>query len=178
MAEMSYKEKAVSGVAFTVLLALLLVAMWFMHFSKSWKSAKAGYDREIEEDRREKLLISQKETLEENYRKEVLKIPEIANADTRCQEVIVDLAHKHGITVKDNNPQPIDDFDSMKRMNVKISWTGTFEALVSFLYELETSDVGKFDVSELTFSANEKKNPGQLSGSMTLTSIYRMPDGQ
>lgn len=177
MAELSLKEKSIAGVALVAILAVALVMSWFFVFSQSWRRAKNAFENERNTDASQKALIAKKGELENDYREEVLKVPAVANADTRCQELIVDLARKNRISVSSNQADTkVEDFDSMKRMDVDITWSGTFDALVRFLYDLETSDVGKFDVKKLNFTA-DRKNQGRISGKMTLTSIYRLADG-
>lgn len=175
MAEMSLKEKAALGWAAVVLAALALAGMWFTTFGPAWSRAAKAWKAEQDTDARQKTLISQKSMWEDAYREEVLKVPEVANADTRWSEVIAELAKKNGISISSNLADPkTESYDTMTKMDVETTWTGDFAALVRFLYDLENSGAGKFDVKRLSFST-ERRTAGRLSGKITLTSIYREP---
>ena len=54
---------------------------------------------------------------------------------------------------------------------VDVKWTGAVESLVKFMYALENTEKGKFDVKSLSFSSGKRK--GFMSGSMTLICIFK-----
>ena len=65
----------------------------------------------------------------------------------------------------------MESIGNMDEVNLDVKWTGALESLVKFIYELENSDAGKFDVSALNFSPGKRQ--GYLGGSMTLKCIFK-----
>lgn len=175
MAVRSLKEKAVLGALGMAALYALAVAVWFMSASGAWASAKKKHDSAVKRIAREDRMIAEKDKWDQAYRDEVLQIRELdsgQNPDTFLYGLVQDIAGRNHITVSSQKTNKEGVADEMKRMTVDIEWTGALESLVKFLYELETTDEGKFDVEAINFNPYTKR-PGFLTGKMTLTCIYR-----
>ncbi len=172
---MSLKEKAVLGIIAMLALYAATVLLYFSTFQQSWTSARQAYENTQKTVARERRVIAEKDAWDEEYREEVLQIREIdegRGADTFWIGIIQDIATRNHITITSQRANREEVADEMKRMTVDVEWIGALETLVKFLYELETTEEGKFDVTAINFNPYAKR-PGFLSGKMTLACVYR-----
>lgn len=172
---MSLKEKAMLGGVAVVGLYVLLVALWFITFKKSFRNAKAANLQANVESAKERQIISEKEIWNDAYLEALATIPEIPDskrADAHLMEIVRKIAQGHNIVFSGEKSSRETVADEMNRVTIELDWTGAFETLVGFLHELETTDKGRFDVSAINFTPISKR-PGYLSGKMTLTCIFR-----
>lgn len=176
MAGMSLKEKAVLGGVAVVGLYALTAVLWFTSFRKTFKNARNEYTRALSSSAEEKQLIGERDYWDEAYKEALHAIPRVPDetrADTYMVAVVRRIAQSHNISFEKENASPEKVAGEMNRLTIEFEWTGAFETLVGFLYELETTDKGKFDVSAININPMSKKQPGFLSGKMTLTCIFR-----
>lgn len=176
MAAISLKEKAVFAGLGILLLYVFTVLWWFMQADeraaekKKLKSAK-------EQVLREQKTISQRAYWDELYEQEASRIPVLAEgqgADTVWMRTIEDIAASNHVFVSEFKPgkEDVEEWSGdMQKISVDIKWTAAVESLVKFLYELQNTDQGKFDVQALNFSPSRRQ--GFMSGSMTLICIYK-----
>lgn len=170
----SLREQAVLAALGAAALFGLTGAYWAIKAKPQWADArkklenvKRGYEREAD-------MISQREEWEERYVEEASQIPVVdgaQGADTMWMRVIGEVAKANNVFVKELKPGKIEPMGDMDSVKVDVKWDGALESLVKFMHALESSDEGKFDVFAL--SLNQTKKQGYLSGSMTLTCIFK-----
>ena len=81
------------------------------------------------------------------------------------------MALKHRILISQRQSGREVDAGEVLEQPIEVkSWEGSLEALVKFMYELENTDEGMFDIKELNMKPSSKK--GYLRGSFTLTCAY------
>lgn len=176
MAKMSLKEKAIlSGVAILVLY-FATIAFWFLR-SNSRMMAKKKLRNEELKVLREKREIGRQKELEEQYEDAVASIPVIEkgkSADTEWMRIIGDIANENNIKIDDIR-EVHDNTEVSSEMQCKIfevAWTGAVESIVKFLYTLQNTKVGLFDVKTLNFSPIVKQQ-GFMKGKMTIICMFK-----
>lgn len=174
---MSLKEKALLGGVAMVVLYAVTATLWFTTFRKSAGTARTAYERACANRAEDVALIGEKAAWEEAYREALGLIPEIpegTRADALMMGVLRPIAQRNNIRISNEKPNDELVAAEMNRLTIELDWSGAYETLVRFLYELETTNKGRFDVTAINFSP-ERKNPGYLSGKMTVTCIFRRP---
>ena len=173
MVSKSLKEKAVFSALGILVLYAGTIGWWFLASSSRSKAVKR-YEDQRAVVMREKKMISEKKLWEERYEEEASLVPlldEAQSADTVWMRVIGDIASMNNVFISDIKPGTEEIAGDMLETSVDIKWTGAVESLVKFMYALENTDKGKFDVQSLSFSSGKRK--GFMSGSMTLVCIFK-----
>lgn len=176
MGSMSLREKAVlAGLGILVLYAFT-IGWWFMGSSRR-ANEKRKYDNAMARVQRERKTISERKYWNDRYEEEASRIPVISmdqGADTVWMRAIEDIAASNFVFVSEFKPgkEDVEEWSGdMQKISVDIKWTAAVESLVKFLYELQNSDIGKFDVQSLNFSQGRRQ--GFMSGSMSLVCIFK-----
>lgn len=173
MGAKSLREKAVLAVLVVCAVYAATIAGWFLDSSRRTK-AKKRYHEQRDIVLREKKMISEKRLWDERYDQEASLVPmleESQGADTVWMRIIGDMAASNNVFVSELKPGSETITGDMMETSVDIKWTAAVESLVKFMYELENTPKGKFDVSSLNFSTGKRK--GFMSGNMTLTCIFK-----
>lgn len=176
MAAMSLKEKAVLAVSGILLLYIFTVAWWFLQ-ADDRSTEKKKFNSARERVLREQKTISERSYWNDLYEQEASSIPVLdveQGADTVWMRTIEDIAKSNYVTISEFKPgkEDVEEWSGeMQKISVDIKWKGAVESLVKFLYELQNSEQGKFDVQSLNFS--QTRDQGFMSGSMTLICIYK-----
>ena len=171
---MSLREKAAAAILGVVMLYALTAVYWFVGGAAAWKDAATNYKRSKDACERERKTISERSLWDQRYEEEASRIPVVDDgkgADTAWMRVVGDIAATNYLFVSTMKASSEQEMDDMKQTTVDMSWSGAFESLVKFMYELENTDRGKFDIQSLNFSQGKAK--GYLSGSMTLNCIFK-----
>ncbi len=173
MSSRSLKEKAVFAVLFVCVIYAATIAWWFLGSSHRTKAINR-YNDQRKVVMREKKMISEKRLWDERYDQEASLVPlleESQGADTVWMRIIGDMAASNNVFISELKPGNETITGDMMETSVDIKWTAAVESLVKFMYELENTPKGKFDVLSLNFSAGKRK--GFMSGNMTLTCIFK-----
>ena len=174
MNEMTLHQKALAAVLFVVVLYALAAATWFMHAEGAWKKAKRSYDRACETYERERRLIAEKQQWTDAYEEEKAAMPTFGEAkatDTTWLQKMDELAVAHHVLISQRQVGKEIAEGEVLELPIEVKqWEGSLEALVRFLYELENSTDGMFDVSQLNMKPSSKT--GYLRGSFTLNCAY------
>lgn len=174
MAAKTLREKAVLA-ALGAGAVYALTALWgFTSCAKSWESSAKKEKRAFEIYERERNMISQRAEWDELYAEEASQIPVVEgaqSADTIWMGVMDGIATANNIFITERKPGREEESGDMQQTTVDIRWTGAVESLVKFMYDLENTDKGKFDVQSLSFSPGKKK--GYMGGTMTLVCIFK-----
>ena len=170
----SLREKAVLAVAGAVVVYALTAAYWFMSAKKSWADSRKRLDRTRAAAASEEKTISERSYWDDRYEDEASQIPVVdegKGSDTVWMRVIGDLARQNNIFVSDVKPGKEEEAGDMTQITVDVHWTAAVESLVKFMYALENTDLGKFDVKYLHFTPSRKQ--GYMGGTMTLACIFK-----
>lgn len=174
MNEMTLRQKAVAAVLFVVVLYALAVTTWFLHAESAWKKAKKTYDRACETYERECRLIAEKQLWTDAYEEEKAAMPTFGEAkatDTTWLQKMDELAQEHRVLISQRQAGKENSEGEVLELPIEVKqWEGSLEALVRFLHELENSDEGMFDISQLNMKPSSKS--GYLRGSFTLNCAY------
>jgi len=171
---MSLREKAVFAGLGVFALYALTVAYFFLAGRAQWTAAADKYERAKATCERERKVISERSLWDQRYEEEASRIPVVDDgkgADTAWMRVIGDMASSNFLFTSTLKAAGETDMDDMKQTTVDIAWSGAFESLVKFMWEIENTDKGKFDITFLSFSQGKAK--GYLSGNMTLNCIFK-----
>ena len=168
------REKAAMAVVGVIVLYAIAVGLWFTSAESAWKKAKNAYERESQRYAKEEKLISQKRKWNELYESEKAAMPmfEIGKAtDTTWLRKVEEVAKTNRVVITQiDSGDEVEAGDVLELpLSVK-SFEGSLEALVKFMYALESSADGMFDVSDMSIKPSNKK--GYLRGSISLTCAY------
>ena len=174
MNEMGLKEKAMAAVIVVIALYAVVVVTWFLYSGTAWRSAFKKYEREEKTFNKEERLISERNKWTEAYEAEKAAMPTFAAGratDTTWLQKMGEVANRNLIQISQRGTQKEKlEIDDVTVLPIDASWEGSLEALVKFLYELENSKEGLFDVAELDFKPSAKK--GYLRGTFALNCAY------
>jgi hypothetical protein len=173
----SIKEKAVASVFAVIALYLGIAGYWFFAQRDTWNKARKSYEREAARYKKESRLIGEKNKWETLYEEEKSHIPTFADGvelDIVCQRKVEDFATKNNIFISNRQAGKSvagSDVEELEELEIDVKvWEGSLEALVRFMYELETTSEGMFDLKSLNFKPSTKK--GYLKGSFVLTCAF------
>ena len=174
MNAMSLKQKAVVAVLAVVALYVGAALFWFLSAESAWKKAARRYEQAKATYLKEERLIAEKAKWDEAYEAEKANMPTFASGkatDTTWLLKMGELAATNLVQISQRGTQKEKlEVDDVTVLPIDASWEGSLEALVKFLYALENSDEGLFDVAELRFRPSAKK--GYLKGDFTLNCAY------
>ncbi len=175
MNETGLKEKIFLSVGALVVLYAVAVVAWFLHFEGAWRTAARKYDRERSRYEREAALIGERERWDSAYESEKATMPVFESGkptDTIYLERVETLAKENLVLITQIDAGAEIEADDVLELPVEVkSFESSLEALVKFMYALETTTNGMFDVKTLSLQPNKSK-PGYLRGSFSLTSAY------
>ena len=174
MSEVSLKQKAVFATLAVVALYVGAVLFWFLSAEGTWKKAARRYEQAKATYLKEERLIAEKAKWDAAYEAEKANMPTFASGkatDTTWLQKTGEIAAKSLVQISQRGTQKEKlEVDDVTVLPIDASWEGSLEALVKFLYALENSDEGLFDVAELRFRPSAKK--GYLKGDFTLNCAY------
>jgi hypothetical protein len=179
MNSMSLKEKAILAIFVVVLLYLAVAGLWFFRQQGEWRRSVKAYEKAKRTYLREKNSIRQRNQWEEKYEEAKSAMPSftaVQNTDTPWRRKIDDLAEKCNISIanRGTDEQEICKGD-IYEMPISIrGFQGSLEAIVTFMYELESGRNGIFAVKEISVSPINKSKvfSGYLRGDMLITCAY------
>lgn len=164
----------------TILVAVALVAVLgfaafcFVRGLGDWSVARKKYEKQTEKLDAQRHLIADREEWAERLERSQLQMPMIDTDElpaTRWKRVVGTIARDHGFQILGyNNDGVEEDQGEVWELALDIQFRSSLRRLVEFLYALDTSDEGLFDVRQLEIST---KRPGELTGKFTLTCAYK-----
>jgi len=174
MSEMKLKEKAVVATLGVVALYAVAVATWFMSAESAWKKSAKAYRTQCERYAKEEKLISERGKWAEAYEEEKAAMPTFEagkDTDTTWLQKMDEIALKNRVQIGQRQGGTEAEAGDVLELPIEVkSWEASLEALVKFMYELENTDEGMFDIRAINFKPNTKT--GYLRGSFTLTCAY------
>lgn len=179
MNSMSLREKAVVAALVVVLLYLAAGALWFIRQESEWKRSSRAYGKAKKTYVEQRNCIRERNRWNERYETAKSAMPSftaIQSTDTPWRRKIDNLAEKHNILIasRGTDEQEICKGD-IYEMPVSIrGWQGSLEAIVRFMYELESGKNGIFAVKEISMSPinKAKRFSGYLRGDLMITCAY------
>ena len=168
------REKAIMAMLGMAVLYAFAVILWFVSAESSWKKAAKAYDKAKKTYQGEVKLIGEKRKWTDAYESEKATMPtfEAGKAtDTTWRRKLDEIAAKHLIVISSAQTGKETEAGDVLELPIEVkSWEGCLEALVKFMHELENTNDGMFDITQLNFKPSSKK--GYLRGSFTLNCAY------
>ena len=168
------REKAIMAMLGMAVLYALAVIQWFVSVESSRKKAAKAYDKAKKTYQSEVKLIGEKRKWADAYENEKATMPtfEAGKAtDTTWRRKLDEIAAKHLIVISSAQTGKEVEAGDVLELPIEVkSWEGCLEALVKFMHELENTNDGMFDITQLNFKPSSKK--GYLRGSFTLNCAY------
>ena len=168
------RQKALMATAGVIVLYAVAAGVWFFSAEAAWKKAAKAYDKAKDTYQREVKLIGEKRKWTDAYENEKATMPtfEAGKAtDTTWRRKLDELAAKHHIAIASAQTGKEVEAGDVLELPIEVkSWEGCLEALVKFMHELENTNDGMFDITQLNFKPSSKK--GYLRGSFTLNCAY------
>ena len=168
------REKAILAMLGIAVLYAFAVILWFVSAESSWKKAAKAYDKAKKTYQSEVKLIGEKRKWTEAYENEKATMPtfEAGKAtDTTWRRKLDEIAAKHMIVSSSAQTGKEAEAGDVLELPIEVkTWEGCLEALVKFMHELENTNDGMFDITQLSFKPSSKK--GYLRGSFTLNCAY------
>ena len=170
----SLREKALMATVGVIVLYAIAVGLWFMSAESAWKKAAKDYERAKETYRKEVKLIGEKRKWTDAYETEKAAMPTFESGkatDTTWRRKLDELAEKHRIVISSAQTGREIEAGDVLELPIEVkSWEGCLESLVKLMHELENTDEGMFDITQINFKPSSKK--GYLRGSFTLNCAY------
>ena len=168
------REKAILAMLGMAALYAFAVILWFVSAESSWKKAAKAYDKAKKTYQGEVKLIGEKKRWTDAYENEKATMPtfEAGKAtDTTWRRKLDEIAAKHLIVISSAQTGKEVEAGDVLELPIEVkSWEGCRESLVKFMHELENTNDGMFDITQLNFKPSSKK--GYLRGSFTLNCAY------
>ena len=168
------REKAILAMLGMAVLYALAVILWFVSVGSSWKKAAKAYDKAKKTYQNEVKLIGEKRKWTDAYENEKATMPtfEAGKAtDTTWRRKLDEIAAKHLIVISSAQTGKEVEAGDVLELPIEVkSWEGCLESLVKFMHELENTNDGMFDITQINFKPSSKK--GYLRGSFTLNCAY------
>ena len=157
-----------------IVLYAIAVGVWFFSAESAWKKAAKNYDKAKDTYQKEVKLIGEKRKWADAYEEEKAQMPtfEAGKAtDTTWRRKLDEIAEKHHFLIASAQTGKEAEAGDVLELPIEVkSWEGCLEALVKFMHELENTNDGMFDITQLNFKPSSKK--GYLRGSFTLNCAY------
>lgn len=171
---MSLKEKAVLAVIGVIFLYGAAAVLWFVSQKEAWRKATRAYELACTNYAKECKLISEKKHWTDMYEDEKSLMPMFAfgkDVDTQWLQKTDEIAARNFIQIASRqNGKEVSAGEVLELPITGNGWEGSLDSLVKFMYELETTSEGMFDISAINFKPGSKK--GFLKGNFTLTCAY------
>ena len=168
------REKAILAVLGMVALYAFAVILWFSSAESSWAKAAKAYDRAKKTYENEVKLIGEKRKWVDAYENEKATMPTFESGkatDTTWRRKLDEIAGRHNIIISSAQAGAEVEAGDVLELPIEVkSWEGCLESLVKFMHELENTNDGMFDITQLNFKPSSKK--GYLRGSFTLNCAY------
>ena len=168
------RQKAMMAIVGVIVLYAVAAGVWFFSAEAAWKKAAKSYAKEKDKYLREEKLIGEKQKWTEAYENEKATMPtfEAGKAtDTTWRRKLDEIAAKHNIVISSAQTGKEVEAGDVLELPIEVkTWEGCLEALVKFMHELENTNDGMFDITQLNFKPSSKK--GYLRGSFTLNCAY------
>ena len=171
----SLVEKAVFASLAVVLMYVLLFVLFFAVQQEAWQKAAKAYAKQTKKYNDEERLIGERTKWADAYETEKSRMPmfelEAVDTDTTWLRKMDEFATKYHVVIADTTiGDEVEAGDVLERTISVKSFEGSLESLVRFMYELENSDKGMFDMKSLNLKPSSKR--GYLKGSFAITCAY------
>lgn len=168
------REKAILAILGVIALYAFAGILWFVSAESSWKKAAKAYDKAKRAYEAEVKLIGEKRKWVDAYENEKATMPTFESGkatDTTWRRKLDEIAARHNIVIASAQTGAEVEAGDVLELPIEVrSWEGSLEALVRFLHELENTNDGMFDITQLNFKPSSKR--GYLRGSFTLNCAY------
>ena len=170
----SLREKALMAMVGVVALYAVAVGLWFFSAEGAWKRAARNYEKARDTYQKEVKLIGEKRKWTEAYETEKAAMPtfEAGKAtDTTWRRKLDEIAERNRIVISSAQTGKEVEAGDVLELQIEVKgWEGCLESLVKFMHELENTNDGMFDITQINFKPSSKK--GYLRGSFTLNCAY------
>ncbi len=168
------REKAILAILGVIALYAFAVILWFVSAESFWKKAAKAYDKAKRTYEAEVKLIGEKRKWVDAYENEKATMPTFESGkatDTTWRRKLDEIAARHNIVIASAQTGAEVEAGDVLELPIEVrSWEGSLEALVRFMHELENTNDGMFDITQLNFKPSSKR--GYLRGSFTLNCAY------
>jgi hypothetical protein len=168
------REKAILAILGVIALYAFAGILWFVSAESSWKKAAKAYDKAKRTYEAEVKLIGEKRKWVDAYENEKATMPTFESGkatDTTWRRKLDENAARHNIVIASAQTGAEVEAGDVLELPIEVrSWEGSLEALVRFMHELENTNDGMFDITQLNFKPSSKR--GYLRGSFTLNCAY------
>ena len=170
----SLREKAIMAMIGVVVLYAIAVGIWFFSAEGAWKKAVKSYTKAKTAYQSEVKLIGEKRKWTDAYEIEKAAMPTFESGkatDTTWRRKLDELAEKHHVLISSAQTGKEEEVGDVLELPIEVrSWEGSLEGLVRLMHELENTDEGMFDITQISFKPSSKQ--GYLRGSFTLNCAY------
>lgn len=177
MSASTVREKAAAAIVVTIVLYVAAAAMWFFALTdpqSGWNRSRRAYDAACKTYERQRKLISERARWTEAYDEERARMPMFEagrDTDTTWMRRVSEAAERCHIVLSSVKVGKETSSGDVKEVSVEVGgWEGALESLVKFMYDLENSGEGMFDIRHLSVAPSQKQ--GYLKGAFTVTCAY------
>lgn len=170
---LSLRDRAILAVFGMALLYVVAAAAWFLSVRQKWTVALRKLRAETAKVERENRLIGETDRWNMEYLAEKAKMPQFPegmDVDTHWLNAMDALATTNYFSISKRQAGREEAVGDVFEQPIDVSWEGSLESLVRFMWDIQVADGTMMDVKSLTVRPSSKK--GFLKGSMTLSCAY------
>lgn len=175
---MSERDKKL-GMILAMVLLFGILGIWYPKAQRKWKASQTALQQTTQQHTREKIFIGMQPILMEQYSKlrDLMPVfPTGKSVDTYWLPIMDETARKNDVTIAQRAIGGEEEIGEVTELTLECrDWTGRLDALVHFLYDIETRKDAMMDIRQIYMKPNLKQ-PGTLQGSFTLNCAYMRED--
>jgi len=178
MAELSQKDRRLL-VLFAAVVLVGVLGMWLPKARARWQMERTTLDALEARVARERAMIALRPAVQARYdalREKMPVFPEGKSVDTYWLPIMDNTARANEVNIAQRSIGGEEDLGDVTELTLECrDWEGRLDALVWFLYDIETRKDAMMDIRAITIKPSSK-NPGVLQGTFTLNCAYmRVP---
>ncbi len=174
MSALSQKDQKLLGV-FVVVVLLGVLGLWFPKAKLAWETQRDLWRNQQTRLGRERAIIALRPEIQARYdalSAAMPTFPEGRSVDTHWLPIMDNTARANDLNIAQRSIGGEEVLGDVTELTLECrDWSGRLDALVWFLYDIETRDDAMMDIRALTVRPSTK-NPGLLQGTFTLNCAY------
>ena len=179
MTAMSDKDRRLTVLLIAIVL-LGVLALWFPKAKASWTAKKATWQQLEQKFAREQAIIALRPEIQKQYNNlcnSMPVFPEGKSVDTYWLPIMDNTAKANDVNIAQRSIGGEATYGEVTELTLECrDWEGRLDALVWFLYDIETRNDAMMDIRAITIRPSAKKS-GILQGTFTLNCAYmRRPE--
>lgn len=174
MTAMTERDKKLL-ILFVIVLLLGILGLWYPKAKVAWQAQRQRLESNVARLKREQMMLDFRPQILARYdelRGAMPVFPEGRSVDTYWLPIMDNTAKANKLNIAQRSIGGEETFGDVTELTLECrDWQARLDALVWFLYDIETLGNAMMDIRALTVRPSAK-NPGLLQGTFTLNCAY------